>query len=241
MKRKFMIGIMLILFAFLITGCGSGEVAENEEVPMTPLEPSTPVAEPEEPLVGGDKDEHGCIGSAGYVWCEAKEKCLRPFEEDCEEKVEEPEPVVESYQMSKEQQDGIATKLTKGTQSTFLASAYPMGIKVDESYVFAYGITNHELIEDSKTYRFKIGLKEARDKYSNPIEISEETVLAWFSNNDFPEPTLGKNEQVTFAVGVMPDSNAKPGTYYMEIITEQDDGYAWKESFRDEFNFRVLE
>lgn len=35
-------------------------------------------------LVGGDRDAHGCIGSAGYSWCEAKQKCLRPWEESCE-------------------------------------------------------------------------------------------------------------------------------------------------------------
>ena len=40
-------------------------------------------------ILGGDKDAHGCIGSAGYSWCEAKQKCLRIFEEDClaEEKI----------------------------------------------------------------------------------------------------------------------------------------------------------
>lgn len=36
-----------------------------------------------EPLVGGDRDEHGCIGSAGYSWCEEKQKCLRIWEENC--------------------------------------------------------------------------------------------------------------------------------------------------------------
>lgn len=34
-------------------------------------------------IVGGDKDEHGCIGSAGYAWCEKKGACIRPWEEDC--------------------------------------------------------------------------------------------------------------------------------------------------------------
>lgn len=34
-------------------------------------------------LVGNDKDEHGCIPSAGYSWCDAKQKCLRPWEENC--------------------------------------------------------------------------------------------------------------------------------------------------------------
>ncbi len=33
--------------------------------------------------IGGDTDEHGCIGSAGYMWCEAKQKCLRTWEEPC--------------------------------------------------------------------------------------------------------------------------------------------------------------
>lgn len=35
-------------------------------------------------LLGGDKDKNGCIGSAGYSWCEAKDKCLREWEEKCE-------------------------------------------------------------------------------------------------------------------------------------------------------------
>jgi hypothetical protein len=38
-------------------------------------------------IVGGDKDEHGCIGSAGYSWCESKQKCLRSWEENCSEPI----------------------------------------------------------------------------------------------------------------------------------------------------------
>ncbi|MCK5299753.1 MAG: hypothetical protein KAJ54_01230 [Candidatus Aenigmarchaeota archaeon] len=34
-------------------------------------------------IIGGDRDEYGCLGSAGYSWCEAKEKCIRAWEEDC--------------------------------------------------------------------------------------------------------------------------------------------------------------
>ncbi|MGJ8562947.1 MAG: hypothetical protein ACSHXY_05290 [Alphaproteobacteria bacterium] len=36
---------------------------------------------PTSPPVGDDRDGHGCIGSAGYVWSEAKQKCLRLWEE----------------------------------------------------------------------------------------------------------------------------------------------------------------
>jgi predicted amidohydrolase YtcJ len=31
-------------------------------------------------LVGGDRDEHGCIPSAGYQWCEKLGECVRPWE-----------------------------------------------------------------------------------------------------------------------------------------------------------------
>ncbi|WP_370979529.1 hypothetical protein [Agaribacterium sp. ZY112] len=31
-------------------------------------------------LAGSDKDEHGCIGSAGYAWCISTQQCERPWE-----------------------------------------------------------------------------------------------------------------------------------------------------------------
>lgn len=31
--------------------------------------------------VGNDKDEHGCIASAGYIWSEVNQSCIRLFEE----------------------------------------------------------------------------------------------------------------------------------------------------------------
>ena len=30
--------------------------------------------------VGADRDEHGCIPSAGYQWCERTQQCERPWE-----------------------------------------------------------------------------------------------------------------------------------------------------------------
>lgn len=41
-------------------------------------------------LIGGDKDSHGCLGGAGYSWCEAKQKCLRVWEEACVKDVGQP-------------------------------------------------------------------------------------------------------------------------------------------------------
>ena len=37
----------------------------------------------ENKAIGGDKDEHGCLISAGYSWCGEKQKCLRTWEESC--------------------------------------------------------------------------------------------------------------------------------------------------------------
>lgn len=58
MKKYMIISILLILLAF--SGCKK-----------------------QEQVVGGDKDEHGCISSAGYTWCESSQKCMRLWEEEC--------------------------------------------------------------------------------------------------------------------------------------------------------------
>lgn len=31
-------------------------------------------------LAGADRDSHGCIGAAGYLWCEKENQCVRPWE-----------------------------------------------------------------------------------------------------------------------------------------------------------------
>jgi hypothetical protein len=36
--------------------------------------------EQKETVVGNDKDEHGCIASAGYVWSEVQKDCIRLWE-----------------------------------------------------------------------------------------------------------------------------------------------------------------
>ena len=40
-------------------------------------------SQPAPPMPGSDRDVHGCIPSAGYSWCEEKQKCLRVWEENC--------------------------------------------------------------------------------------------------------------------------------------------------------------
>ena len=61
MLRSICVGVTLLL---CVAGCGSDD--------------SSPAAG--EAMVGGDRDEHGCIGSAGYQWCERTAQCERPWE-----------------------------------------------------------------------------------------------------------------------------------------------------------------
>ncbi|MFZ6014782.1 MAG: hypothetical protein ACOYUZ_00285 [Patescibacteria group bacterium] len=98
-------GISILLFVFLVLGAGcleadKGQMVKDEggrqdvnEVDVGDVLPNNGQ------MLGGDRDEHGCIGSAGYSWCESLQKCYRPWEEKCEEvKVEAdnvPKPDVE--------------------------------------------------------------------------------------------------------------------------------------------------
>lgn len=79
-QKGFVIPIIVAIVALLAFGGGYVYYKSNnvKTPPLAPVPTSTTI-------VGGDKDIHGCIGSAGYSWCEVKSKCLRVWEEKCEE------------------------------------------------------------------------------------------------------------------------------------------------------------
>ncbi|MEN8252548.1 MAG: hypothetical protein ABFQ53_03145, partial [Patescibacteria group bacterium] len=56
------------------------ETSSEEEPEKNAGKPSAHEDSGETQLVGGDKDEHGCIASAGYTWSEEEEECVRPWE-----------------------------------------------------------------------------------------------------------------------------------------------------------------
>jgi hypothetical protein len=66
--------IILLLYFMFRSGLTANKGVSTQDIPS---------GEMEEQLLGGDRDEHGCIPSAGYSWCEAKQKCIRPWEESC--------------------------------------------------------------------------------------------------------------------------------------------------------------
>jgi hypothetical protein len=49
-------------------------LAACDAVPLPAVEAPPPRA------VGGERDEHGCLGAAGYTWCTRENACVRPWE-----------------------------------------------------------------------------------------------------------------------------------------------------------------
>jgi hypothetical protein len=56
---------------------------------VSPTDSPSPTEKPScgEGEVGCDRDEYGCIPSAGYSWCDLKKECIKPWETPCEESV----------------------------------------------------------------------------------------------------------------------------------------------------------
>ncbi|HEY1077119.1 MAG TPA: hypothetical protein VGE51_10565 [Fontimonas sp.] len=58
---------LLLVTLTALAACNAPPVATDAETPQAPI-------------VGGDRDAHGCIASAGYAWCASTGACERPWE-----------------------------------------------------------------------------------------------------------------------------------------------------------------
>lgn len=75
MKRFIPSASLAAAIAFALSACAAQSTAPaNASAPIDVSAPAAP------PMVGGDRDAHGCIGSAGYAWCEQTQQCERPWE-----------------------------------------------------------------------------------------------------------------------------------------------------------------
>jgi len=81
MNKKLSLIIIVVVFLGIFGGLiiAYFEINKNKPVITTEVVKATPT----ETLIGGDKDEKGCLIAAGYSWCEEKQKCLRVWEEPC--------------------------------------------------------------------------------------------------------------------------------------------------------------
>jgi len=91
------VGRLACVWIFALVGCGASvtpDVGTNETsdtgAPAADSAPSdgapsdaSPAdtgSEVSTPISGGDRDAHGCVGSAGYQWCAKEMKCVRPWD-----------------------------------------------------------------------------------------------------------------------------------------------------------------
>lgn len=77
MKKKLLSGSLA--FLCLLAACQSGQQPENKD--ETPAKEAPAAEDTTLPVLGGDRDKHGCIPSAGYTWSILKNNCVRLFEE----------------------------------------------------------------------------------------------------------------------------------------------------------------
>ena len=77
----------MLFLGLLLTACSP---------PQAPA-PAAPAPTTAPTVVGGDRDAHGCIGSAGYTWCARSATCERPWELAEREGIENTAPAVEAW------------------------------------------------------------------------------------------------------------------------------------------------
>jgi hypothetical protein len=75
--------------------------------------PTTPPANVEQPLVGGDQDAHGCKGSAGYTWSVLKNECIRIFESGVrlDAKAQDLDKTLSAFVVFKSEQDDAQAEI----------------------------------------------------------------------------------------------------------------------------------
>ena len=95
MKRTFALSVLALAFA----ACNNSTPEQTDD---TAEDSTTPQ---QETLEGGDRDEHGCIGSAGYLWSTLRGECIQVFEVGTRLNpvdMEQEEAVISAFIVSKE-------------------------------------------------------------------------------------------------------------------------------------------
>lgn len=103
-----------------------------------------------ERIVGNDKDAHGCIPSAGYTWCESKQKCLRVWEEPCLRIITESLPPY-NYQDSTGKLTGQSVEIVQEILKRQLDTTQPEILPWSQGYNLALNQPNVALFSTVKT------------------------------------------------------------------------------------------
>lgn len=72
-KEKMKRITVIFMFAIFLAACNQKSDEQKNNTDATATDSTQ--------MVGNDMDENGCRGSAGYIWSDAKNRCIRIFEE----------------------------------------------------------------------------------------------------------------------------------------------------------------
>lgn len=93
------------------------------------------------PLVGADRDEEGCIPSAGYTWSELKQQCVQPFS-IADIRLTDPEnPTLAVYVILAEEQ-GKAEVFSANLAQNLILDAVKGGYAAKDKSLYLLNINN---------------------------------------------------------------------------------------------------
>lgn len=141
MKRTFALSVLALAFA----ACNNSTPEQTDD---TAEDSTTPQ---QETLEGGDRDEHGCIGSAGYLWSALRGECIQVFEVGTRLNpmdVEQEEAVISAFIVSKEGDNSQVELFITGEDQNPILKKEADGTFKNGKYT--YNAQTNELFVDGK-------------------------------------------------------------------------------------------
>ncbi|WP_297974012.1 hypothetical protein [uncultured Capnocytophaga sp.] len=145
MKKIFALSVLALVFV----ACNNSTPEQTND---TAEDPTTPQ---QETMVGSDRDEHGCIGSAGYSWSALRGECIQVFEVGTRLNpidVKEEEAVISAFIVSKDGDNSqVELFITSEDQNPILKKEADGTFKNGK---YTYNAQTNELSVDGKvTYK----------------------------------------------------------------------------------------
>ena len=141
MKKIFALSVLALAFA----ACNNSTPEQTDD---TAEDSTTPQ---QETLEGGDRDEHGCIGSAGYLWSALRGECIQVFEVGTRLNpmdVEQEEAVISAFIVSKEGDNSQVELFITGEDQNPILKKEADGTFKNGKYT--YNAQTNELFVDGK-------------------------------------------------------------------------------------------
>ena len=128
---------LLLLSIVLLFGCNMNKSSIKEQNTTSGL-------------IGGQKDSHGCLTSAGYTWSELEQTCIRPFEKGIP---------LESLDSTSSYQTA-AFLLIKDSLAEVFIPEKPYHLILKQEHKDSYHYKNYSLLKENHHWTFVINKKK---------------------------------------------------------------------------------